>query len=92
MLMRNDTAFLSLTVYVSLAPPPPMNCSSVLVYNEEGTLISINFSWAQVDVSVQHILTLAHTREMNLTGSTTFEITYRFSGGHCVLFDLQFTF
>ena len=43
---------MSLTVYASLAPPPPVNCSSVPVYNEEGTLISINFSWAQVDVSM----------------------------------------
>ena len=35
-----------------IAPPPPANCSSVPVFNEEGTLISINFNWAQVDVRV----------------------------------------
>ena len=82
---------MSLTVNVSLAPPPPVNCSSVPVYNEEGTLISINFSWAQADVSVQHVI--INTQEINLTGSTTFEITYRFSDRHhvwmnCLTFSL----
>ena len=68
-LIRNDTAFLSLAVYVSSAPPPPVNCSSVPVYNEEGTLISINFSWAQVDVSMHNnIIGIMHNT-VNPTGS-----------------------